>query len=306
MAFKPTEEKEWRLITTPLGNAHDGNSVSAIPFTVTAAKKSTAGISLESFSPKKTDNVIQGEEFSVSVKLKNNASSVFSGEVGAVLTDNSDKILQVIGVKSVSKIKEQAASGSTSITCSVPQTVKEGRYSLRIAVKTVGGDWEIVKQSAFEKGVRSDFSFSVAAKKATVEDYGFVLGTFRMTDAQMFKTQEEYAKKPMLSTIEQNETFRGGYYLNYTEKYAVGRLKGDVAIALLDKDDNIAAFIWTRDDGSLSASIQQLKIPKTVAPGAYNLKFMIRPEGKEWRIVKHTVAGLVNNIPLTVTPAVEK
>jgi hypothetical protein len=303
MAFKPTGEKEWRLITTPLGNAHDGNSISAIPFTVTAAKKSTAGISLETFSPRKTDNVIQDEEFTVSVKLKNNSSAVFSGEVGAVLADDAGKILQVIGSKSVSKLKEQATGSSTSISCAVPKTVKEGRYTLRIAVKTEGKDWEIVTQSAFDKGIRSGFDFSVVAKEAKIEDYGFVLETFRMTDAQMFKTQEEYAKKPMLSAIEQNEAFRGGYSLSYTEKYATGRLKGDVGIVLVDKADNIAAFIWTRDDGSLSASIQKLTIPKTVKPGQYKLKVALRPEGKEWRIVKYVAPGAANDIPLMVTAA---
>jgi ribosomal protein L27 len=232
----------------------------------------------------------------VSTKLKNFSLDTLKGEAAAVLTNDAGNIVSVIGSHVLTRaIASGGTSYDISIACTVPRTVREGQYTLRIAVKPEGeNNWKIVTKANASINVRSSYSISVIAAEAIVYDYGIVL--------KEFSAKASLAATSNLSSIRQGEMFHIGYNLGYTEDNAL--FSGQTGAVLVDNANNIIAFILTHNQMSVSMAVNQ-SIPASVPPGQYKLMVAIKPEGKEWRIVQRTAPGIVNGIPITVTGAAQ-
>jgi hypothetical protein len=159
---RPTDG-EWRIVTLSLVN--DGVP-SSIDFTVTPAQSVTPGggygLVLEGFSPEKT-SVQHGEQFNVSVQLRNRSDERFpGGQFGAALLDNSGNIVKVIGTRNYGGLGANSyTTGTITINnCSVTNDVLPGQYRLSIVVASpVGASWRIANMSI--AGVPNSIDFTV-------------------------------------------------------------------------------------------------------------------------------------------------
>ena len=119
----------------------------SLTLTVSAgdAKGGGYGIVLENFSSEKTI-VGQKDKFAVTAKPRNRGADRLTGQIGAALIDNSGNIVSVIGSKNLGL---GAGNQTTStITCTVPATVKSGQYRLRIVIRPNPNDeWRVATLS---------------------------------------------------------------------------------------------------------------------------------------------------------------
>jgi hypothetical protein len=108
------------------------------------------GLSLTDFTVDKV-SVNQTERFTVKVKAQNMGSEAFpGGNFGAALVDNSNNIVEVVGIWNYTWVLNPRANSSASpwdINCAVPNTVSPGRYRLRIVIRPTGGEWRVATMS---------------------------------------------------------------------------------------------------------------------------------------------------------------
>ncbi|MDR2542131.1 MAG: C10 family peptidase [Treponema sp.] len=153
MVIRPEGVEQWRVATLSLPNVP-----TAINFTVTAgvAMGGGYGLVLENFSSDKT-SVSHNEQFAVTVRPRNRSAERFSGQAGAALVDNNGNIIAVIGTRNISlNVGNQTTS---TINCTVPNTVSPGQYQLRIVIRPTGEEWRIATLSLLD--IPNSIAFTV-------------------------------------------------------------------------------------------------------------------------------------------------
>ena len=122
------------------------NGVSnAINVTVTAdvANGGGHGLVLESFTADKV-TVSQNEKFTVQATIRNRRADAFpGGQIGAALVDNNGNIAEVIGSSNIGAFDPGYRYNNRTVNCTVPNTIRPGRYRLRIVIRPTGGEWKI-------------------------------------------------------------------------------------------------------------------------------------------------------------------
>ena len=88
----------------------------------------------------------RGEIFTVSARFINRGVSMFSGDVGAALVDDNDRILEVIGTFriGVSLGSEYSWTNTFDAACGVSTAISAGNYKIRAVAKPEGKDWSII------------------------------------------------------------------------------------------------------------------------------------------------------------------
>ena len=111
------------------------------------------------FSTEK-NSVPQNEIFGVNVQLRS-ISYFTGGQEGIALVDNGGNISAVIGTRNARMRHPGGTTAINVIKCSVPDTIKAGKYQLRIVTRPNGGEWEIVRMSEVGNGVPNSIDFVV-------------------------------------------------------------------------------------------------------------------------------------------------
>jgi hypothetical protein len=149
---------EWKLVTK---SAVRNNISGTLNFTVTAGEANGGGhgLLLEDFTADKTA-VSQNERFVVQATIRNRRADAFpGGQVGAALVDTSGTIVEVIGTNNIGAFNPGQRYTNRTVNCTVPVTVKPGRYQLRIVIRPTGGEWRIATITI--DGVPSGMDFVV-------------------------------------------------------------------------------------------------------------------------------------------------
>jgi len=139
---------DWKIVTKAA--VRDGVS-NAINFTVTAESGAPGGgygLELTVFTVDKT-TVSQKEPFTVTARTRNRGAEKWpGGQTGAALVDNSGNIAAVAGSRNTGGLGIGYSNNNPfEIKCSVPDTLRDGQYRLRIVVRPAGGEWRIATLS---------------------------------------------------------------------------------------------------------------------------------------------------------------
>jgi hypothetical protein len=138
--IRPDGLEMWRIATLSLPNVPN-----AINLTVTAARGAPGGgygLALDEFTVNKA-SVLQSETFSVTVRTRNRGMDTFSGgQLGVALTDNNGRIVEVIRNVNWGSLNSGSYRSST-INCTIPNTVRPGQYRMRIVVRPAGEEWKV-------------------------------------------------------------------------------------------------------------------------------------------------------------------
>ena len=248
---------------------------------------------LTAFTAEKT-TVPQNELFQVTAKLI--SVGFFSGgHVGVALTNDKDEIVEIIGMNShaTSSFNALAPVGqrTATIRCFVPETVEVGQYRLRIVTRTNDEDWKLVTLSEVKKGIPNAIELEVTPYIGVNPGggYGISLETFT----------------PEKVSVSYGETFSVAVKARKIGEYAFPG--GQVGVALADNNGDIVEVFRTMNwallnpgAGYRSQTINNCRIPGTVAHGSYQLRIVVRPEGGEWRIAT-LAANISTSIDFTVT-----
>jgi len=112
--------------------------------------------------------------------------------------------------------------------------------------------------------------------------------------------------EPNSTTVPQYETFTIAYQLRNTSS-GLFPINSQFGAALVNNDGSIAGIVGTRDYGWALEPRQRtgdLKmtcaVPNTVTPGQYQLRFIIKQTGSEWRLVTDSVDGAPTSINFQV------
>ena len=150
MAVIRPENGKWKTIT----KSAVGNGVpNSIDFKVTPEKSKTPGggfgLALEEFSSEASSvRTRRNEPFAVKVKTRNIGLDAYSGgQLGVALTDKKGNIVEVIRTINWNALNPNSHRSQTIKDCKVPDTVKRGRYQLRIVVRPKDGKWRIATLS---------------------------------------------------------------------------------------------------------------------------------------------------------------
>jgi len=249
-------------------------------------------LGLRDFSVNK-NSVSQNELFTVSMRVSN--LSLFDtfpgGQWGAALVDNNN-IIAIIGSRSASRVSPMSVAGSTEINCFIPDTVRPGRYQLRIVTREEGGNWRIVTKSTVSNGIPNVMNLSVTAGEANSDGYGMALTAFNTSR----------------TTVSQNELFTVTTTLRNIAVEAFPG--GQLGAALVDSSGRITEVIGTINRNALNsgavsnAMVMNCFVPDTVRAGQYSLRIVVRPANGQWRVATMTNDGIPNAINLTVTAGI--
>jgi hypothetical protein len=243
-------------------------------------------LGFRTFTADKT-TVSQYELFNVNYYLRNIGSVAFDGELSAVLVDNADNIVAVIGTRASTSVA--AGSGRISyVTCSIPSTVRPGQYRLQIVTRPPNGERRTVTRSAIGDGVPNAINITVSAGEANGGGYGMGLTSFTTSK----------------TTVSRNEQFDIAYrFLNVGAE----AFNGQTGAALVDNNNNIVAVLRSWNTGNFVVGARNSNpvnitctVPNTAAPGRYRLRMVVRPTGGEWRIATISVEGNLTSIDFTV------
>jgi len=151
--------EEWKLIN--VSSFREGVT-GFIPLAVTAERGSPGGgygLALRAFTAS-TTAVSVNERFTVNINVRNMGFERFpGGQAGAVLTDSNNNIVAVIGTRNIGERSLTGSSGNQLINCTVPNTVRPGRYQLRIVIRPTGEEqWRIASWSYDGSPVSIDFT----------------------------------------------------------------------------------------------------------------------------------------------------
>ena len=146
IVYRP-ENGQWGVITrSAIGN----NVPNAISLTVnreTGTPGGGYGLGLTVFTASRT-TVSHNERFTVNYRFRNMGSErTLDGEAGAALVDNNGNIVAIIGTRSAGALNAGLTGSARELDCTVPNTVRHGRYQLRMVVRPTGGEWRIATQS---------------------------------------------------------------------------------------------------------------------------------------------------------------
>ena len=253
----------------------------------TAAAGGGYGMYLGEFNADKT-TVSQNDGFSIRPVLRPSCSYP-GGQVGAALTDNNGRIVEVIGKKDYKAQEINSAVSVGELSSVIPGTVAPGQYKLRIVVRPEGGEWRVVTLSP--RGVPTSIDFTVTAERGSPGGgHGLRLTGFNV-DKTTVSHNEQFTVRPVLRTIHSDSAFPGG----------------QVGVALTDAGGYIVAVIGTRNyreqgPGLSPSAVGAISsaVPNTVKPGTYQLRIVVRPTGGEWRVVTAAAGGTPAGIDFTV------
>ena len=282
------------------------------------------GLSLEHFTAEKI-SASQTERFTVEVKLANVLiNAVPGGQLGAVLADDNGNIVSVIGTSNFNSlggviyqgmITKSRQTNLIKINCSVPNSVKPGQYNLRIAFRPGGKEWDIVTYygNLYSKDdiPNNIFKFTVnlpgTKTPAATESSAPALEPAAPDSHYELLWLDDFTIDKL--SVPQGERFEADLIVKYLgDNTAVNIFNGQLGLALTDNKGNIAELIHTTTQLSLSHSRRvgitdrpvKCIIPKTVAPGKYQLRPAVKPSGREWRALTLSLAGVSNAFDVTV------
>ena len=144
-----TEGGSWRVIT----KSAIGNKIPNVLTITVSAERGAAGggygLELTVFTVDKTA-VSQNESFTVTARTRNRGQERWAGgQTGAALVDNNGNIVAVIGSRNTGALGiGYSNTNPFEINCSVPNTVRPGRYQLRIVTRPAGGEWRVATLTA--------------------------------------------------------------------------------------------------------------------------------------------------------------
>ncbi|MCL2230186.1 MAG: C10 family peptidase [Treponema sp.] len=285
MAVVRTEGGQWRIATLSLPDVPN-----SINFTVTAEPGTTGGgygLALTTFSASRT-SIPQNEFFTVAVAPRNIGLEQFpGGQVGAALVDNSGRLSAVIGIANRNALNAGSSSGTITINCYVPETVRAGQYRLMAVIRPTGGEWRIATLALPD--VPNSFNFTVTAQTiAQGGGYGLALTAFSANKTAVM--QNELFAVTMTPRNAGLENFPGG----------------QVGAALVEASGRIVEVIGIRNRGALNAGSTSgalefnCFVPETVRAGQYRLMAVVRPDGGQWRIATLALPDIPNSINFTV------
>ena len=235
--------------------------------------------------------VSHNEHFTVSTRIRSNSTlDIFpGGHWGAVLVNNANEIVEVLGTTGAAERRPQSYTNSFNMDCFVPETVMPGQYRLMMAVRPTGGDWKIITRSSIGDGVPNAINITVNQGTETAGGgYGLRL-TYFVTASN--RTSASHNQSFNVSVRMRN---RGA------EQFAGGQ----VGAALIDNSGRIVEVIGIAnidelDVGDLMpASISiGCTIPSTAALGLYQLMILTKPNDRQWRIVTQS---LVAEVPTSI------
>jgi hypothetical protein len=140
-------DRDWRMVE--LSEIRNGIP-NFINLTVTAETGSPGGgygLAIMSITPDKT-TVSQNERFNVVSITRNISHEAFpGGQMGAAIVDDTGNIVAVIGSVNSNPLNPGRSWTRTISNCSVPNTVRPGRYRLMTVVRPTGGEWRIATMS---------------------------------------------------------------------------------------------------------------------------------------------------------------
>ena len=134
---------EWKLVTLSAVRNNVPNAVNVTLTAETGVPGGGHGLVLENFTVDRAA-VSQNERFTVVTTIRNRREDAFpGGQVGAALVDNSGNIVEVIGTNNIGAFDPGYRYNNRTINCTVPNTIRPGRYRLRIVIRPTGGEWKI-------------------------------------------------------------------------------------------------------------------------------------------------------------------
>ena len=270
-----------------------------IQYIITNIKPNTGSVgsnemALNSFIAGKT-SVVQNELFAVTVGFRG-LGFFPGGQAGVALVDNNGRIVEVIGSRNYPwTLNPGYWHNPIEISCTVPNTVRQGQYNLRIITRLDGGEWKIATVSDISNDVPNAINFTVTAERgAPGGGYGLGLRVFSVNK----------------TTVARNETFAvSSSFRNFGSEIFSG---GQAGVALVDSNGNIVEVIgsrnypWALEPGYWHNPIEiSCTVPNTVRSGRYQLRIVIRPTGvgtgaAEWRIATLSTDDVPASIDFTV------
>jgi len=244
---------------------------------------------LDSFTTSKTA-AAQNELLMVTANVR--SFGYFSGgQVGVALvntggTNTAQSVAAVIGTANYAS-RNPNQSRTITMNCIVPETVRAGQYSLRIVTREEGGEWKIVSVSDRNAGVPNVIPVTVTSGLANSGGYGLAFSSLNIDDD--------------IVSASQGARFNVNYNIR---NLGTELFEGSLRAVLIDNAGN-ETVIGTRTSTSFAAgsgrtSFVSCAIPKTIAPGNYQLKIAVRSAVGEWRIITMSFDNVPNSIGFTV------
>ena len=137
---RPTDG-QWRIATLALPDIS-----TTINLTVNAERGATGGgygLAVQDFTVS-NNSVLRAETFSVFIRTRNVGTQAFSGgNLGIALIDNNGN-MEVIRIINWGEANPNSTRSNTINNCAVPNTVRPGRYQLRIVIRPGAAEqWRI-------------------------------------------------------------------------------------------------------------------------------------------------------------------
>jgi hypothetical protein len=250
-------------------------------------------MALLNFTVNKT-SVSQNELFIVSAQMRNISvlDKFYGGRYGVALVDDNDNIVEIIGdVNAVERAPLTFASFNAH--CFVPDTVPQGQYRLKIAVRPTGEEWEIITKSAIRDDIPSAINFTVTSHEGVTPSggYGLVLETFGSERNNIIIGDSTQFNVTVQMRNRGQELFPGG----------------QLRVVLMDDNDNVVEIIGNRNIGGLGVGNMggvweiNCTVLAGIEPKQYRLRILVRPNNnEEWRIVTLAMPDVPNSIDFTV------
>ena len=238
-------------------------------------------------------SVPQNETFTVNVNMRNVGAleSFPGGHIGAVLVDNNNNIVAHLGTRSASALGIGNTWSTRTINCYVPETVRPGRYRLKIITRPNDGDWRIAELSAVREGIPNAIDFTVTARGSGAPGGGYWLSLERFSADKVSVSRNETFSVTVRTRAVGIDPFPGG----------------QLGVALVDNNGDIVQVIRTINWNTLNPgstyrgqTINNCSVPNTVAPGRYRLMIVIRTTGADWRLASLSLDDIPASIDFTV------
>jgi hypothetical protein len=134
---------EWKIVTRSDISENIPNAINLTVNAETGAVGGGYGMALVGFTASET-SVSRDGRFNLGYTFMNVGLDVFEGEAGAALVDSNNEIVAVL--RSWNSGRYVAGARYTNlinVTITVPNTVEQGNYHLRMVVRPTGGEWKI-------------------------------------------------------------------------------------------------------------------------------------------------------------------
>jgi len=247
-------------------------------------------MALRAFTAGKT-SVTQNELFTVTVRIINTGSldSFPGGNLGiALVDDNNGRIIQIIGNRNRAALNPGSSSSSAEINCFIPETVKPGLYRMMAVIMPEDGSWRTITKSPVSEGVPASINVVLAPGDAKGGGYGMAVQDFTVSSNSVVQA-EKFSVFIRTRNVGAN-TYPGG----------------NLGVALVDNNGGmeiIRTVNWsgTNINNTRSSTINNCAVPKTVKPGKYQLRIVVRPhDSEQWKISTFSYNNAPTAIDFTV------